>query len=562
MLVNGVTGIAVGMATNIPPHNLGEVVDATIALIRNPLIPTDGLLAFVKGPDFPTAGIIFGPDLINVYNSGRGKITVRGRVELETSPRGRDQLVITEVPYQVNKARLVESIAELVNSKKIEGVADAREESGRENPVRVVIELKKEADWVQVLEALYKNTALQSTYGAIFLGLVDGQPKVLSLKELLTVYIEHRRFVVKARTTFDLNKALGRAHIIDGLLTALSKLDEVIAIIRRSTDEATAIAKLKSGLKLSEEQARAIVDLRLGRLSRLEATKLKEEKKELAAVIKGLQTLLASAANIDENIIEELYQLKVKYGQPRKTEVRFAAPVAVSAKEMGIAEEVGVVIVNEDSLKLVPIEKFAPILSKGTSDGRKKDTITGGIKAAGRGEILIFSDKGEVVAIRTREIVEAGVLLSQLSSFPRGTKVAGLVQAGNYSEEEYLILVSRFGQVQRTTMSTFANSKRLPTEGLKLKSGDSLRFVWKSKGEGEILLLSDLGKAVRFKESDLRPTGRGTQGVNGINLYKGGEICYAGEALNRGELLLVTKKGFAKRTNSVSIPSREEPYRV
>ncbi|MBX6423682.1 DNA gyrase subunit A [Thermosulfurimonas sp. F29] len=559
LLVNGASGIAVGMATNIPPHNLGEVVDALIAMLRNPEITLDELMRYIKGPDFPTGALIVGREGIReAYATGKGLIRMRGRAVIERE-RGRTAIVITEIPYQVNKAKLVERIAELAQQKKLEGIAEVRDESDRDG-LRVVVELKREkADQARiVLNQLYKHTPLESTFGVIMLALVRGRPELLSLREVLGHFLAHRREVVLRRTQYDLRKARERAHILEGLLKALDHLDEIIALIRGSRTPSEAKEKLIKRFAFSEAQAQAILDMRLQRLTALEREKLRAEYRELQRQIAWFERILSDEETLKGVIEAELRELKEKYADPRRTEI-VADDGEVSWEDLVVEESMVVTVTYRGYVKRLPLSTYRQQRrgGKGVSglsvgDG---DAVKDLFVATTHETFLCFTNRGRAYWLRVLDIPQAGraargTPLSNLLRLTEDERVATVVPVREFSEGRFVIFVTRRGLIKKTELSEFGNPRSTGILALKLNEGDELVDAALTEGDHEILLLTRRGQAIRFPEDQVRPMGRAAAGVKGIELARGDEVVSL-LVLPPGEkrdLLTVTAFGYGKRT--------------
>lgn len=559
LLLNGAAGIAVGMATNIPPHNLNEIVDALVYMLDNwrklDSITVEDLTRFVKGPDFPTGGMVIveeGRDeLLRAYSTGRGKLTVRARVHLEAAGRGRQRLVITELPYAVNKTTLLERIAHLARENKIEGIADLRDESDRQG-LRVVVELAKGADPDEVLTRLYKHTPLQNTFGVIMLALVGGEPRLLSLKQALRVYLEHRLEVVRRRSEHDLRRLRKRAHILEGLLIALDNLDEVIATIRRSRTVETAHQNLRRKFKLSAEQAQAILDMPLRRLAALERRKLQEEYRETKKHIRSLEALLRSPKKMRQAVAEELTALKARYGDPRRTQIVHLkagqAAQALTAEDLIPAEEVWVGLDAEGNLARMPVGK-TPRLS-----GRAAPWLWA--RASTRDTLYLVAENGQAVAVPVHTLPEAdklagGASVSRVTPLPAGQEVVALFAVPpNGGLEEgggYVLTVTRQGMVKKSDLTLLPGPATQPFTLVKVNPGDALLQVLLTRGEDEVVLVTARGMAIRFAETDVRPMGLVAAGVNGIKL-KGDDVVVGAVVVHpKRELFLVDSRGYAKR---------------
>ena len=560
LLVNGADGIAVGMATNIPPHNLAEVIDGAIAMIDNPDITVDELMEYVPAPDFPTGGIIMGRSGIKkAYRTGQGNIVIRSKCEIEeygTGGNTRSRIVVTEIPYQVNKAQLVKTIADMVNDKRLEGISDIRDESGRDG-MRIVIECKKDANAQVVLNTLYKKTKLQTSDGIILLALVENgtEPKTLNLREILYYYLEHQKEVITRRTRYDLNKTEERAHIISGLVLALANVDEVIKIIKASADKNAAIEGLTSAFELDEKQANAILEMRLQRLTSLEVEKLKEELATLEALIADLKDILANEYRVLDIIKTDLTEIKTKYPSPRKTEISVDFG-NIDDEDLIDREDVVISITHSGYIKRLPVAEYKAQGrgGKGITAHRPKDEdyVEKMFVCCTHDPILLFSSKGKVYSIKGYEIPEANrtargraiVNIVQLDAGEKIETVLPVLENGN----GYLVMATEKGLIKKTSTEEF---KRIPKNGkiaIKLQEEDRLIAVRFTTGEDEILIASRGGKCIRFAETDVRATGRGTQGVKAITLSKEDivvDMLIVDPAL---DLFTLTSLGYGKRS--------------
>ena len=563
LLVNGASGIAVGMATNIPPHNVGEIVQALLKLIDEPDTTTEELIRIVPGPDFPTGGIIFARDISTVYGTGHGRIVTRARVDFEESKSGREQIVVRELPYQVNKARLLTTIAELVNARKLEGIADLRDESGRDETTRIVIELKANARPHTVLNNLYKHTQLQTTFGALMLALVDGRPQVLGLKAMLQHFIDFRREVVTRRTRFLLARAEERAHILEGLLKCLDHLDEVIAIIRGAQDETGAQRGLEQRFELSERQSKAIVDLRLGRLTRLESGKIREEYAELIKEIAHLQDILANPRLVDDLIKTELGDMRKKFGDPRRTEIHHDE-VELNEEDLIPREQVFVTLTHRGYAKRIPLDMYRSQHrgGKGVVGARRstdEDYIEHSTTASTHSDMLFFTNRGRVFRLRTHEIPDVkrqakGIPIINLIEIDQGEKVTALIDMESFGDEEYLVMVTKLGQIKKTPAAAYSAVRRNGLIAINLQQDDELNWVRRSSGGDEVLIVTRQGKVSRFTEREVRPMGRDTMGVGAIRLRPGDEVAGFDIVNTEGYVLVVTEFGFGKLTPMADYP--------
>jgi DNA gyrase subunit A len=557
LLVNGAAGIAVGMATNIPPHNLGEVVDALLMLIENPEVLVKDLMTVIPGPDFPTAGFIHGLEGIrSAYTTGRGIIQLRARVEIETNTRTeRQSIVVTEIPYQVNKKRLIEHIAELIRDKKLDGVSDLRDESDREG-IRIVIEVKRDAIAEILLNSLYKMTQLQTTFGIILLAIVDNQPKVMTLKELLYHFLNHRKTVIIRRTRYDLRKAEERAHILEGILKALDHLDEVIATIRASATPGEARENLISRFAFSEVQAQAILDMRLQRLTGLEREKVVEEYKELMVTIERLRAILGSDRLVLEEIKRELGELKESYGDKRRTEI-IPETHDISIEDM-IADEPMVITVSQSGyVKRSPLSLYRAQARGGkgrTGMGTKDDDFVEHLYVAtAHSYILVFTESGRVHWLKVHAIPEAGPAargkaIVNLLELEPSERLATTVAVREFGDDRFLVFATANGTVKKTALSAYANPRVGGIIGINIDEGDCLLAVRVTDGKKDILLATAKGFSIRFPESDVRTVGRASYGVKGLVVRPGDHLVAMEELDPHGQILTVTERGYGKRT--------------
>jgi DNA gyrase subunit A len=557
LLVNGSSGIAVGMATNIPPHNLIEVIDGVIHYIDNPECSAKDLMKKVKGPDFPTGGIIMGIGGIrDAYETGRGHIVIRGRVHQEQPKKGRTQIIISELPYQVNKSRFIEKIADLVRSKKIEGISDLRDESDKSG-MRVAIELKKDAIPNVVINSLYKNTQLEDTFGIIMLALTDGVPKTLNLRSLIEEYTKHRYDVVVKRTKYELKKAEEREHILMGLLIALDNLDEVIKTIRSSKDVPTARERLVKKFKLTVIQAQAILDLRLHRLTGLERDKIKLEHEQLMERIAELKKILGDDSLIYSVIKEELKEIKKKYGDERRTDIT-ADESDIEIEDLIPEEENVISISHSGYIKRVPVTTYRKQGRGGkgvTGTNLKEDDFVKHLFIASTHHyIMFFSNRGKVYRLKVHQIptgsrISKGKAIVNLLPFSPGEMVAAIIAVKDYGEDQYLIMATKRGMVKKTSIEAYNTSRKDGIIAISIKKGDELIAVEKSNGNDEVIMVTRNGQAIRFSEKDCRPMGRTSQGVKGMRLSKDDEVLsmmIAREA--GGDLFVLTENGYGKRT--------------
>jgi DNA gyrase subunit A len=561
LLVNGSSGIAVGMATNIPPHNIGEVCDAAIELIKNPDAGLDKLMEHITGPDFPTAGIIYGAAGIHsAYKTGRGVIRIRARADIERTKRGGDRVVITEVPYQANKAKLIEQIADLVKSKKLEGVRDIRDESSREG-VRVVIELKSGEEPEVVLNNLYKQTQMESSFGINMVAIEDGVPKVCSLKKLLVAFIEYRREVVTRRTLFELGKAEARAHILEGLEIALDNLDAVIKLIRAAKDPLAAKAQMIKRFKMSDVQAQAVLDMRLQRLTALERDKIVTELKEVRALIAELESILASDKKLMGLIVDELNDIKSRFADPRRTEI-IGSAIDFTVEDLIAEEEMVVTCSHAGYVKRTPLTLYRQQRRGGKGRmgavTREGDFVEHLFTASTHSYIMVFTDRGMGYWLKVYEIPQAGpasrgkAIANLLERMETNENVAAILTVDEFDDKRFIVFATEQGLVKKTPLSDFANPRVTGIIAIKIQEGDRLLAAKLTDGNQNIFLGTYLGKSIRFPEKQCRSMGRNTMGVKGIkladtDLVVGAEII--GEA---GTILTVTEKGYGKRTEATA----------
>jgi DNA gyrase subunit A len=556
LLVNGSSGIAVGMATNIPPHNLREVVDATTYVIDNPDCDIKDLLKKIKGPDFPTGGIIRGMEGIkNAYMNGRGLLRVYAKAFIEEQKNGKEAIIVKELPYQVNKANLIELIADLVQNKKIEGISDLRDESDKDG-MRIVIELKRGTIAKVVLNLLYKHTQMQTTFGVIMLALVNGRPKVLNLKQVIEEFAKHRKEVVVRRTRFELEKALDRAHILEGLKIALKFLDKIIKTIRESKDPQVAKVALMEKFELSDKQAQAILEMQLQRLTNLERDKIDKEYLELIKKIEYYRSILASEKKVFEIIKDEMKELSERFGDERRTEI---APEAeeLDIEDLIAEEDVVITISHGGYIKRLPVSSYRKQRRGGKgvtgAETKEEDFIEHLFIASTHEYMLFFTDRGTVHWLKVHEIPEGGRLskgkaIVNLLALEQGEKISAFVPVKKFEEGKFLIMATKRGIIKKTTLSAYSNPRKGGIIGITLEKGDVLIEVQLTGGHDEILLATKEGKAIRFKEEQVRDMGRAAMGVKGITLGKKDE-CIAMEIIKPEQTALtVTSEGFGKRT--------------
>ena len=564
LLVNGSAGIAVGMATNVAPHNLGEAIDATCMLIDNPDATVDELMTVMPGPDFPTGAIIMGSDGIReAYETGRGSLTVRAKAHVETSKTGRNKLVFTEFPYTVNKGMLQEKIAQLVNEKRIEGVADMRDESNRKG-LRLVIELKNSAVPEVVLNNLYKHTSLQTTFGCNHLALVNGVPKQLSLREMLQYYIDHQVEVVTRRTRYDLAKAQARAHILEGLLMALDNIDEVINIIRSSRTDVEASERMISRFGFTSEQTAAILEMRLKRLTGLERDKIQEELDGLRRAIAYYEDLLAHEEKILGVIKEEMREISRKFGDKRRTQIA-AAERHLDVEDLIADEDMVVTITHTGYVKRIPVAAYRAQKRGGkgvTGVSLKEDDVIEEMFIASTHEyVLFFSNRGKVYRLKVHELPEGsrqarGTAIVNLLPFETGEKIASVISCREFPDDEYLLFATRSGMIKKTVMSAYDRSRRDGIIAINLKEGDALLNVRRVREGEKIIMATTAGKAIVFKENQVRATGRDTSGVRGITMKDGASVLGMEVSNGAGDLFVITERGFGKRTPVADYPEQ------
>lgn len=561
LLLNGTSGIAVGMATNIPPHNLNEVCDATIYLIdhydTSDDVTVEDLMQFIKGPDFPTGAALMGQEgLINAYATGRGRVTMRAIARIEEMKGNRHRIVVSEIPFQVNKAALIERIAELAREEKLKDISDLRDESDR-NGLSIVIELKRGAQPKKVLNQLYKYTTLQSTFGINMLALLDGEPRVLPLKRALLAYVEHRREVITRRTEFDLDKARQRAHILEGLRIALGNMDKIIQTIRQSKDAETAREQLMQNFALSQAQAQAILDMQLRRLAALERQKIEDEYQEVMKTIAYLEDLLANPHKILSVIKDDLNEIKAEYGDERRTRILVDAKEEFHEEDLVKEEEVLISITERGYIKRVPSKTYRTQGRGGRGvtgmTTRDEDVVEFLFAASTHDTILYFTDKGKVYSEKAYQVPDAnrtakGVSVANLINMAPGEKITATVTVPDFDQAEYLIMLTRKGRIKRTDLSEFASVRPSGLIALTLDDDDELGWVKLTNGQDEIVIVSYSGQAIRFAESDVRSMGRTAAGVGAMRLRANDEIRGMDVVDPEADLLVVTEKGYAKRT--------------
>ena len=557
LLVNGSSGIAVGMATNIPPHNLTEVIDGIIKIIDEDNVTDEDLMAIIKGPDFPTEGIILGREGIKeAYTTGKGKITVRAETEIEEMSNNKQRIIVSSLPYQVNKARLIENIANLVRDKRIEGISDLRDESDRKEKVRIVIELKRDANAQVVLNQLYKNTQMQDTFGIILLALVDGEPKILTLRQCLDYYLDHRKTVVLRRTKFELDKAEARAHILEGLKIALDNIDEVINIIRSSYDDAK--ERLMERFGLSDIQAQAILDMRLKTLSGLQREKIEEEYEELMKLIAHLKEILASEKLVFDIIKEELIEIKEKFGDERKTKI-VAKEGEINIEDLIKEEQNVIALTHFGYIKRMPVDTYKSQKRGGKGilgiTTRDEDFVKEIFSASTHDTVLFFSNKGKLYKLRGYEIPEAGrtakgTAIINLLSLDPGEKISAIIPIPVFAEGKYLLFATRNGFIKKTPVDEYKSARKTGLQAITLRENDEVIDVRLTDGEDNVVLVTRKGLSITFDEKNVRPMGRKSQGVIGIKLNEDDYVIGMESILSgsKSTLLAITENGFGKRT--------------
>ncbi len=556
LLVNGSSGIAVGMATNIPPHNLNEVADATIYLIDHPEADVKDLMRYIKGPDFPTGGVICGKGGIkDAYTTGKGKLLVRARATVEHQKNGKDLIVVTEIPYQIQKAALIEAIAGLVDDKKIEGISDIRDESDKEG-MRIVVELKRDVEPQIILNQLFKHTQLETTFGIIMLALVENRPKVLTLRQVLEHYIEHRKVIIRRRTQFELDKALKRAHILEGLKIALKFIDRIIKTIKTSKNTENAKERLMKEFDLSEIQSQAILEMQLQRLTALERDKIDAEYAELLKKIELCRAILASEKKVEAIIKEELENLKKKYGDERRTDI-VGEVEELEVEDLIAEEDVVVTISHGGYIKRLPVSAYRKQKRGGVgasgAELKEEDFVEHLFVASTKDYLLIFTDKGQVHWLKVYEIPQAsrtskGKAIINLVQMEAGSKISSTIPVKEFSEDKYLVMVTKLGQIKKTKLDAYGNPRKAGIIGITLDKGDELMGVELTDGKQELLIGTSQGKAIRFPENKVRDMGRQAGGVRGISLDKKDQVIGMVLAQKGTTILTVTELGFAKRT--------------
>lgn len=558
ILVNGTTGIAVGMATNMPPHNLGEVIDGTIALIDNPDITINELCEYIKGPDFPTGAIILGNSGIRTaYEKGKGIITIRSKAVIEEQRNGKHHIIITEIPYMINKATLNEKIADLAREKVIDGITEIRDESNDRSGVRIVIELRRDANPNVILNNLYKHSQLQTTYGINNLALVDNEPRILNLKEILERYIDHQREIIIRRTKFDLEKAKNRAHILEGLKIALDNIDEIVQLLKKAKGDQEATEQLIERFSLSEAQAKAILEMKLRRLTGLERDKIEDELKELAILIADLTDILANESRVLDIIKEELLEIKNKYSDERRTIIDMSAIDYIEDESLIPVENIVMSLTNKGYIKRMNSENYRTqnrggVGIKGMTTN-EEDFVENLISMTTHDYIMFFTNKGKVYRMKGYEVPlfnrqSKGLPIVNLLPLDKDEKVKAMLKVANDDESQFIVFCTQKGLVKRTKISEFENIRSNGKLAISLKDEDELLDVKKTSGENEILIASSNGRMIRFNENEIRVMGRSAAGVRGIDVGDG--LCVGCEIANQNQqVVVITEKGYGKKTN-------------
>ncbi|HAC2017458.1 TPA_asm: DNA gyrase subunit A [Listeria monocytogenes] len=565
LLVNGSSGIAVGMATNIPTHHLGEVIDGVLALSHDPDITIRDLMEYIPGPDFPTAGMIMGRSGIRrAYESGRGSITVRGRVDIEEKKNGKETIVITEIPYQVNKARLVERIAELAREKKIDGITSLNDESDRSG-MRIVIEVRRDISASVIVNNLFKMTALQTTFGINMLALVDNHPKVLNLKEILYHYLEHQKVVIRRRTEFELRKAEARAHILEGLRIALDNIDAIIKLIRGSKTSDVAKQGLMTQFNLSDKQAQAILDMRLQRLTGLEREKIEEEYQNLVALINDLKAILADDERILEIIREELEEIKVKYADKRRTEILAGDLVSLEDEDLIPEEEVAITLTKRGYIKRLPLSTYRSQRRGGRGiqgmSTHEDDFVEHLVATSTHDTLLFFTNTGKVYRSKGYEVPEygrtaKGIPIINLLGIESQEQVNAVINLSEFTDDSYLFFTTKHGVVKRTTLSQFAKIRQSGLRAVELRENDELISVQMTDGSKNMIIATKHGQSIYFPEENIRVMGRTAAGVRGIRLREDDEVIGMEVLEDDEKVLVVTEKGYGKQTPASQYPLR------
>ncbi|EGQ1607807.1 DNA gyrase subunit A [Staphylococcus pseudintermedius] len=563
LLVNGASGIAVGMATNIPPHNMREVIDGVLSLSHNPDITISELMEDIQGPDFPTAGLILGKSGIRrAYETGRGSVIMRAKAEIESRGGGRDRIVVTEIPFQVNKARMIEKIAELVRDKKIDGITDLRDETSLRTGVRVVIDVRKDANASVILNNLYKQTPLQTSFGVNMIALVNGRPQLINLKQALYHYLEHQKEVVRRRTEYNLRKAKDRAHILEGLRIALDHIDEIITIIRESETDKVAMESLQSRFALSERQAQAILDMRLRRLTGLERDKIEQEYNDLIAYIAELEAILADEEKLLELVREELTEIKEKFGDDRRTEIQLGGIDQLEDEDLIPEEQIVITLSHNNYIKRLPTSTYRAqnrggrgVQGMNTLDD---DFVSQLVTTSTHDHVLFFTNKGRVYKLKGYEVPELsrqskGIPIVNVIELDQDEVISTMIAVKDLdSEEDFLVFVTKKGLIKRSALSNFNRINRNGKIAIKFRDDDELIAVRLTDGEKHILIGTAQASLIRFKETDVRAMSRIAAGVKGIRLRDGDEVIGLDVADddNQDEILVVTEKGYGKRTST------------
>ncbi|WP_251521637.1 MULTISPECIES: DNA gyrase subunit A [Staphylococcus] len=561
LLVNGASGIAVGMATNIPPHNLTEVINGIISLSYNPDLTIAEIMEDIQGPDFPTAGIILGKSGIRrAYETGRGSVQMRARAEIEERGGGRQRIIVSEVPYQVNKARMIEKIAELVRDKKIEGITDLRDETSLRTGVRVVIDIRKDANASVVLNNLYKQTPLQTSFGVNMIALVNGRPKLINIKEALEQYLDHQKVVVRRRTEYNLKKAQDRAHILEGLRVALDHIDEIISIIRESETDKEAMTRLQEGFKLSERQAQAILDMRLRRLTGLERDKIEDEYNNLIEYIKELQAILADEERLLQIVRDELIDVRDRFGDERRTEIQLGGLDSIEDEDLIPEEQIVITLSHNNYIKRLPVSTYRAQNRGGRGvqgmNTLEEDFVSQLVTMSTHDNVLFFTNKGRVYKLKGYEVPELsrqskGIPIINAIELDSDEKISTMIAVKDLeSEEDYLIFATLKGRVKRSALSNFSHINKNGKIAISFKNDDELIAVRLTDGNEDVLIGTSHASLIRFSEQTLRPLGRTAAGVKGITLREGDEVVGldVAHASSDDELLVVTENGYGKRT--------------
>jgi DNA gyrase subunit A len=559
LLINGSSGIAVGMATNMPPHNLVEIVDGIVHMIDNPDVDVRDLMNIIKAPDFPTGGIICGINgVVSAYTIGRGLIRVRAKTKIEQGKKDKDRIIVTEIPYQVNKSNLLEAIANLVKDRKVDGITDLRDESDRKG-MRIVIELRRDAIPDIILKQLYKHTQMQTTFGIINLALVNNQPKVMSLTELIQHYINHRKEVLTRRTQFELKKAEKRAHILEGLMVALDNIDEVIKIIRKSKSLDEARDSLSAKFLISQEQTKAILEMRLQKLTGLERQSVKDEHEETKKKIAHLRKILADESEIYDLIKTELQQIKEKYGDVRRTEIDYEAQDDYDIEELIPVEEMVVTITNTGYIKRIPLDTYRTQKRGGVGligmETKEEDFVVDLFVTSTHNFILFFSNKGKVYWLKTYKIPAGGrhakgkAIINLLPRLEKGEEINATIPIEEFTSAQYLTFVTKKGRIKKTVLSAYSRPMITGIRAVNLRDGDELVETKLTNGRKEIIIATKNGQAVRFNEEDVRPMGRVASGVIGVRLKGGDEVVGMSVVEEDSVLLTITENGYGKRSS-------------